>query len=112
MSLLGRSWVWLLRRVLAEVRAQRRATERIADALELQGQGAGQGQPARAQVFRGHSRTRGEASEHDLKDLTAVSYVDERALAVAYDKEAELTALLGRAPSEAELDRAIRGELE
>lgn len=90
----------------------RRAHERIADALELQGQGQGPGTGQRAQVFRGHSRTRGDATERDLKDLTAVSYVDEAQLARAYDKEAELTALLGRAPSETELARALTGELE
>lgn len=63
-------------------------------------------------MFRSHSRTRGEATEGDLKDLTEVSYVDESLLAQACDKEAELTVLLGRAPSAAEVDRALRGELE
>jgi len=110
-SVWSRSWVWVLRRVLGEVRAMRRAHERIADALELQGQGQGAGSP-RAQVFRSHSRLKGEASERDLRDLTEVSYVDEAQLAAAYDKEAELTALLGRAPSETELARALAGELE
>lgn len=101
--------LWLLRRVLAELRAQRRATERIADVLELQ---QGTAPSVQGQVFRSYSRTRRDLTDQEVKGLTEVSYVEDRVLGVMLAKEEELRALLGRDPSEAEVERAYRGEIE
>lgn len=101
------SGAWLLRRGVAELRGLRRAVERVADAMELQA--ASGGQPNLTNSFRSFSRTKEDLSEHDLKGLTEVSYVDEARLSLMLDREAELRAVLGRDPTEAELERAYQG---
>ncbi len=105
------SGVFLLRRVVVELRGIRRALERHADARELQASASPS--PAVAQTtFRSYSRTKGDLSERDLKGLTEVSYVDEQVLGQMLAREDELRALLGRDPTEAELERAYRGDVE
>lgn len=115
MTLLGRltqplRGVLLLRRVLAEVRGLRRATERVADALEL---AAGSAQPptGQRQTFRSFSRSKGSVSDKDLQTLTEVSYVDDRQVAELLQREEELRVILKRDPTEEEVERAYRGEL-
>ncbi len=97
--------LFLLRRVLVELRGIRRALERQADALELQAGGA-------HQALRSFSRSREESSEQDLRGLTEVAYVDNARLGQVLAKEDELRSLLGRDPTELELERAYLGEVE
>ncbi len=101
----------LLRRLLVELRGIRHALERSADAQELAA-GVVPRDTLRGQAFRSYTRTKGDQSERDLRDLTEVSYVDTRLLADAYARETELKALLGRDPSPEEVERALRGDLE
>lgn len=91
-------------RLLAEVRALRRAADRIADALELQ---VGQA-PRSGQSFRGFSR---EKTPSDGQG-SSVSYVDAKTLDQMLHQEARLRELLGRDPTDAELERAFREEIE
>jgi phosphate uptake regulator len=96
---------FLWRRALVEARAIRRALERIADVLELQAQ---QAPRAGGQSFRGLSRS----EQSPEGDRSSISYTTDRDLAEFLAREDELTALLGRAPTELELERALRGEIE
>lgn len=101
--------IWILRRVLAELRGMRRALDRQADAMEL----ASHPQPSVAgQTFRSYSRTKQDLSEDEITRLSEVSYVDERVLAAMLEKEEELRIILGRDPTEVEVERAYRGEIE
>jgi hypothetical protein len=101
---------FILRRLLVELRGIRRALERQADALEASG--GTTGIESRPNSFRSFSRTKEELTERDLKSMTEVSYVDERLLGEMLDREAELKAVLGRDPTEQEMERAYRGEVE
>lgn len=110
MGLLGRlgrpvRGVWLLRRVLAELRGIRRALERQADALELAQQGRS------GSAFRGLSVSK-PLSDTEVRDLTEVAYVEDRVLAQLLQREDELRAILGRDPTEQEVERAYRGDIE
>lgn len=109
MSLLGRlaqpfKGYRLLRRLLAEQRLQRRALERIADAVEMAG---GQPQSLHAQTFRSYARLKEDLQDPELRDLTEVSYVDNTLQARMLGIEEELKAVLGRDPKEDELNRAF-----
>lgn len=99
----------LLRRVLVELRGIRLALERQADALEL---GQQPQETPNAQVFRSHARTKGDLDDRELRDLTSVAYVNDQELAGMLRAEEELRILLGRDPSEEEIERAYRGEVE
>ena len=102
--------ILLLRRLLVELRGIRRALERQADVMEASG--GTTGIESRPNSFRSFSRTKEELTERDLKSLTEVSYVDERRLGEMLDREAELKAVLGRDPTEQEMERAYRGDVE
>lgn len=100
--------IWILRRVLAELRGIRRALDRQADALEFAN--GTQVQPSVAgQTFRSYAHVKQEMDDQDLKTLTEVSYVDETVLAAMLQKEDELRAILGRDPSEQEIMTAYEG---
>lgn len=102
----------LLRRFLVELRAIRLAIERQAAALEL---GYGQTKDRESlhgQVFRSYASSKEHLSDPEVKDLTGVSYVDDRMLGQMLQHEQELRALLGRDPTETELERAYRGDIE
>jgi hypothetical protein len=101
----------LLRRLLVEARAIRRALERSADAAELQA-GSYSRESIRGQVFRSYSHAKDQIPEADLRELTEVSYVDNAVLGAMLAKEDELRALLGRDPTEQEIMRAYAGEIE
>lgn len=94
-----------LRRALVELRALRRAAERIADALELQVGAA----PRSGQTFRGFARER--HPEADARG-SGVSYVDPQEAAKVLAAEGELRALLGRDPTPEEIERAVLQEVE
>jgi hypothetical protein len=94
----------LARRILVELRGIRRALERQADVAELQAQIA----PGHRQAFRGFSREK----ERTDGQGTEVSYVNEQELTGLLARSDELKAILGRDPTDAELERAFRGEIE
>lgn len=96
-------WAFALRRVAVELRGLRRAAERIADALELQGPGSG------PRAFRGLSREKSPAPD---AAGSSVSYVDEAEQARVFAAEGELRALLGRDPLPEEIERALAGDVE
>ncbi len=92
-----------------DLTAIRSALERIADALEWQRQAA---DTVQGQVFRSYARrdpTEAPLTDQDIAERTEVSYVDNAALATLLDTEDELRTLLGRDPTEAELERAFAG---
>lgn len=92
-------------RLLAQVTRLARAAERIADALELQGLHT----PRHGgQTFRGLSRDK----HPDGPDGSGVTYADPEEIARALGVEAELRALLGRDPTDEELARGLRGDVE
>jgi hypothetical protein len=95
-----------LRRLLVELRGLRRAVERLADCAELQAQTAQR--PNQGKVFRSFSREKvpsdGEGS--------SVSYVDPKEQSELLARAEELRSLLGRDPSDEELERAWRGDVE
>ena len=101
----------LLRRLLVEARGIRKALERQADAAELQA-GLVPRETVRGQVFRAYTHTKAPLSDAEVKDLTEVSYVDDRVLGLMLAKEDELRAILGRDPSPEEIIRAYEGEIE
>lgn len=98
----------LLRRLLAGQRQQTRALERIADALELQGQGAGRAQQG-GQSFRSYSHVHEVLSDPEVRQVSDISYVDNAVLGEMLAREAELRAILGRDPTEAEIEAAYDG---
>lgn len=98
----------LLRRLLAEQRAQRRALERIADAVELGQQGAAPRAVTGGQSFRSFAHV-GPLGDPEVKSLTSVEYVDNGILAEMLAREDELRAILGRDPTEAEIEAAYDG---
>jgi hypothetical protein len=100
--------VRLLRRLLVELRGIRRALERQADILEL-GAGVAQRETVQGQVFRSYAHTRDALDEKDLKSLTSVSYVEPEVLGAMLAKEEELRAILGRDPSDEEINAAYQG---
>lgn len=95
---------FLVRRLLTELRGIRRALERQADVLELQAQVG----PRSGQTFRGFSR---EKTPSEGKG-SSVSYVNPEEQAELLQRVEELTALLGRSPTDAELEMAFRGDVE
>jgi len=97
----------LLRRLLAEQRLQRRALERIADALELRALPA---ETVAGRVFRSMTSTRQPLNETEVHDLTEVAYCNSEELAAMLDAEDQLRAVLGRDPSPEEIMRAYQGE--
>lgn len=100
--------VWLLRRILVELRGIRRALERQADVLELS---SGAPTPSVAgATFRSYARMKDPLGDRDLQSVTEVAYVDDAVLGAMLAKEDELRALLGRDPSEEEIMRAYQGE--
>src|SRR6266851_3151616 len=101
----------LLRRLLVEVRGIRQALDRQADAMELSA-GMIPRDTVRGQVFRSYARTKALLSDTEVKDLTEVSYVDNRVLVAMLVKEEELRALLGRDPTPEEINRAYAGDIE
>lgn len=114
MSLLGRltrptRGIWYLRRVWAELRGIRRALERQADALEFAALAQQSADQPHAQAFRSMATTKEQLDERELRNLTEVSYVNDRQLAEMLRREDELRAVYGRDPSEAELERAFAG---
>lgn len=92
------------RRALVELRGLRRAAERIADVLELQAQMAPR---AGAQTFRGLSR---EKQPSDGQG-TEVSYIGADHPEMLRRAE-ELATLLGRSPTDKELEAAFAGDVE
>jgi hypothetical protein len=100
----------LLRRLLVEARAIRRALERSADAQELMA-GNVPRESVRGQSFRSFTHT-SPLTDREVQDRTEVSYVDEAVLAQMLEREEELRAILGRDPTEAEIMRAYEGEIE
>jgi hypothetical protein len=100
----------LLRRLLVEARAIRRALERSADAQELMA-GNVPRELVRGQVFRSYAHSQ-PLSDREVQDRTEVSYVDEAVLGAMLEKEEELRAILGRDPTEQEIMRAYEGEIE
>jgi len=98
----------LLRRLLVELRGIRRALERQADVLEL-GAGVVPRETVQGQVFRSYSHTRDPLDEKDLKNLTAVDYVETDVLVAMLAKEEELQAILGRQPTPEEINAAYQG---
>lgn len=96
----------LLRRLLVELRGIRRALERQADVLELAELHAIGRRPG--STFRGFSREKTDRAGEG----SSVSYVVPEELVGMLQIEEELKALLGRDPSEAELERAFQGLLE
>ena len=101
----------LLRRLLVEARAIRRALERSADAQELMA-GTVPRETVKAQVFRSYAHTKAPLSDAEVKDLTSVDYVDDQVLGAMLAKEDELRALLGRDPTPEEIMRGYAGEVE
>lgn len=96
--------LFALKRLAVELRGLRRAAERIADCLELQAQTA----PRSGQSFRGMSR-----DPHPSEgEQSSVSYVDRAEMELAFEKEGELVAILGRQPTPEELEIAMRGDIE
>lgn len=103
----------LLRRVLVELRGIRRALDRQADVLELAQAGEGRDRESlHAQTFRSYSHLKPDLTDREVREVTAVSYVDEATLGKMLRAEDELRAFLGRDPSETELERAYRGDVE
>lgn len=103
MGLFGAPFAY--RRLLTELRGIRRALERQADVQELQAQYA----PRKgAQSFRSFERLATPGNGEG----TSVTYIDNREQAVAYAKEEELIALLGRRPTAEEIQRAVDGDIE
>jgi hypothetical protein len=106
MKFLARSWLWLLRRVLAELRLARRALEGQTAALDkiaaLYGQAEFGVRPGakEAQAAGGNGR----ATE------IQVSYLDPAHLARQEAVIARLEALLGRPAEEDEVEAALRAE--
>lgn len=119
-------WSWLPapyrgarlgRALLRELRLQREETHalvvvgaRIARALEQQQQH----QPVRgAQVFRGFPLEGSVPTQTDaqVRTQTEVSYADDRLIGRMMQVEAELLSVLGREPTEQELERAIAERL-
>src|SRR5258708_40255778 len=96
---------FLVRKLLVELRGIRRALERAADVQELL---AGTAPRPGAQSFRGFSRERqpgnGEGS--------GVAYADRAFLAQGDAKRQDLWPLLGREPTDEELERAVAGDIE
>jgi hypothetical protein len=103
MGLFGTAFAY--RRALVELRGLRNAAERIAAVLELQ---AGSAPRPGAQSFRGFSH---DTDRSDGKG-SGVSYVDPQEMQLAFEKEGELVALLGRKPTSEELERAMVGDVE
>jgi hypothetical protein len=101
----------LLRRLLVEARGIRRALERQADAQELTA-GLVPREMVHGQVFRSYSQSKGRLEDREVQDLTSVDYVDNKVLAGMLVKEEELRALLGRDPTEQEIQRAYAGDIE
>lgn len=102
---------FLLRRLLAEARGIRRALERQADLMEL----SSVAQPREslgAQVFRTYARREHDLSDQAVESRTEVSYADDKLLGQMLEHEEELRAILGREPTEVELERALRGDIE
>lgn len=97
----------LLRRCLAEVRGIRKALERQAAAMELQGGASGPRESIRAQVFRGYAHLKDPGA-----DDSTVTYVDGQVLAAMLEREDELRALLGRDPTPDEVMAAYEGEVD
>ena len=95
---------FLIRRGLVELRRTADALERIAAVLELQAGSA----PRAGQSFRGFSH---DTDRSDGKG-SGVSYVDPQEMQLAFEKEGELVALLGRKPTSEELERAMVGDVE
>lgn len=102
MGIFGTAFAY--RRALVELRGLRKAAERIADVLELQAQAA----PRKGQSFRGFAH--GKVASDGVG--SGVSYVDPAEMELAFEKEAELVALLGRPPTPEELERALMGDIE
>ena len=94
------------RRALAELRLLRRAAERLADAVEILAQQAPRGA---GQSFRGFSR---EKHPDRGDDRSGVSYVNPQEIERAIQVEEDLRRLLGRDPTEQELERGLRGDVE
>lgn len=88
----------IARQLLAEQRLTRLALERIAVALE--------GQPRQASQQPGQA-FRSPHPEAHPEDRSAISYVNASEQAKLLAIEAELTTILGRLPTEAELGAAI-----
>ena len=101
----------LLRRLLAEARGMRRALERQADALEMAARDTSGRETLGGQVFRSYAQAKQGLTDQDVRDLTDVSYVDEQVLAGMLQAEEELRVILGRDPSEQEIEAAYRGEI-
>lgn len=102
----------LLRRILAEQRAQRHALDRLADAVEF---AVSQHRPAGMETFRTFRRPQGHGSgptEAEVAQQTSVEYVDNTQLAMMLEVEDRLRRLLGRDPSEVEMERALAGEID
>lgn len=98
--------IWYLKRIWSELRGIRKALERQANALELQA--LPQHTPG-AQTFRSMSSLKEDLSKRELHDATAVTYVNNATLALALEREDDLRAVLGRDPTDEELERAIEG---
>jgi hypothetical protein len=99
----------LLRRLLVEARAIRRALERAADAQELMA-GNVPRESVRAQTFRAFAHSQA-LSDAEVKDRTSVDYVDDQVLGGMLAAEDELRALLGRDPTPEEINLAYKGEI-
>lgn len=99
---------FILRRILAELRGIRRALERQADVLELAHLDAEDAKGGGKNAFRGFSRERtaGQA------DQSGVTYANPEELANLLAIEEDLKGLLGRDPTDAEMERAIAGVVE
>ena len=93
------------RRVAADIRGCRKALERIADVLELQ---CGH-MPRDGQTFRGFSR---EKHPDRGDDRSGVSYTNPAEVERALQAEDRFRAVMGRDPTEAELERELRGDVE
>lgn len=104
---------FLLKRLLVELRGIRRALERQADAQEFQARHASGGafRPAAAQEQRRRAAQQAQQEQAaSARSAAAVTYVHDGDLSRMLQVEAELAALLGREPTEAELERSFRGE--
>lgn len=101
---------FLLRRLYRELRRLRVAGERQADALELLA-GTSPRQATGGQTFRGYASRQQHLSDAEVQQLTAVSYTRDGDFNAMLKVEDDLRSILGRDPSEAEVERAYQASL-
>ena len=100
--------VWYLRRLHVELRGIRVALERQAAVMELQAL-PHDAHGERAQTFRGTTTLKHPLTPRELHQQTDITYVDHNQQARMLEQVEDLKAVLGREPTEEELDRVLDG---